>query len=301
MQFSIIAISYNQPKHIEAFCESLLLMEFDPAEYEVILVDDGSSPPISKVITVPQNINIQFIYLPRDDHSCRARARNTGASVAKGEYLVFIDGDCLVSVNFLTNYRQYFLNNNNNGVVLGSFYCIDFYKKPEFLTSDYMISLEKEDPYHRDDFRFYLEKINNAKICNIHASWLLLISRNFAIKSEFFKNLGGFDERFIGWGSEDTEFAYRINNAGYRFDLIPNKVFHLSEVGGDFKKENKYKSWIENIGLFYSIHKDPVILLLMTQEKLIFDSFVLGQRWDHQFQIKSFQALKNRIDSLNKN
>lgn len=295
MFFSIIAISYNQPKHVEALCESLSIMDFDIDEYEVILVDDGSSSPISDVINIPQKIHVRSIYLPRDNHSSRAKARNAGAAVAKGKYLVFIDGDCLVGVNFLKNYKQYFDNNNNVNLVLGSFYCIDFYKKPEVLTADYLMALELADPYHRDDFRFYLEKINNSNVGDIHAAWLLLISRNFVIKSSLFFDLAGFDERFLGWGSEDTEFAYRICKAGFRFELLPNKVFHLSESVESIGKENKYKSWVENIGLFYSIHKDPRILLLMTQEKLIFDSLVLARGWDHQFQIKSFQALKHRM------
>lgn len=301
MLFSIVAISYNQPWHVEALCASLVLMDFDIDKYEIILVDDGSISPISTVINLPQNINFRFIYLPRDSSSCRAKARNAGAALARGEYLVFIDGDCLVGGNFLKNYEDYFVDNTNVDVVLGSFYCIDYNKKPDSLTFDYLKSLESGDPYHKDDSRFYLEKISNAKVRNMHAPWLLLISRNFVIKNKLFRDLSGFDERFIGWGSEDTEFAYRICKAGIGFELLPNKVYHISENTEYRSFENKYRNWIENIGLFYSIHKDPVILLLMTQERLIFDSFVLGKAWDHQFQLKSFLALKQKIEILKKN
>lgn len=296
MQFSIVAITYNQPSHIESVCKSLLLMDFDRSQFEVIIIDDGSNPPVSSLISLPQSINLKTIYIPRDSVSGRAKARNLGAATASGEYIVFIDGDCLVGVDFLAKYKEYLANNSTSNVVLGSFYSLDGQFLPDRLTIDYLQSLEKKDLYHSSDFRFYLEKLNNASIWDIHASWLLFISRNFCIRRSLFIQLKGFDERFVGWGSEDTEFAYRLVKHSQKFDLIQNKVFHVPESLNVESDQKKYISWVKNIGLFYSIHKDPVILLLMTQERLIFDAFIGGRGWDNELQIKTFQALKKRIE-----
>lgn len=297
IKYSIIVISYNQHRLTRRVIESLALLNYEKEQYEVILVDDGSSPPF----TDPEDQtlkNTRYFYIPRSESSSRAKARNHGAQHAVGDFIIFLDGDCIVNADFIGKYEHYLSVNNYNLVLGTSSYLMD-YQLPSELDQIYLRELDNSHPNSESDFRFHLKKLNNCSILsNIHASWLLFISRNFCIRRSLFTELGGFDERFLGWGSEDIEFAYRLVKRNESFDLISNQVFHVSAANEPRLDPSKYVSWIKNIGLFYSIHQDPCILLLMTQDDLIFDHFCLGQKWDNDLQISTFQSLKSRLSVI---
>jgi glycosyltransferase involved in cell wall biosynthesis len=294
MKFTLVAINLNQHKYCQLFLDSIKHINYDQNDFEVIIVDDGSTPPIAeKISEAPPNV--RFTYSPRTQNSSRAKARNLGASLALGEFLVFVDGDCIIGQNCLLQYEDYFKGNPAKNVVIGSYCHLSESEVPLRISKDFLVDLDNLDPYNRHDNRFKLLKINNAKLSEINPSWLLFVSRNFCIRKSLFDNIQGFDESFLGWGSEDTEFAYRLIKNNHHFDLIPNKVFHVSESELHGINKEKYSSWMQNIGIFYSIHKDPKILLLLLQEKLIHDCFYLGNRWDVDLQIHTFQTIKSRM------
>jgi glycosyltransferase involved in cell wall biosynthesis len=61
-------------------------------DYEVIIVDDGSSDGTCDYIkNVNRNYNLKYFYLERCDDSGRARARNYGWKKASGDIIIFID------------------------------------------------------------------------------------------------------------------------------------------------------------------------------------------------------------------
>lgn len=297
MKFSIVAINFNQHKYCRLFLESAAQLDYDPNAYEVILVDDGSSPPLADIAgSIPPNV--RFLYAPRTPISSRARARNLGAKAAKGEYIIFVDGDCLVEQSFLLKYEAHLTERPDRKVVAGSYCHLVDSEVPSTISKLFLSELDKLDPYNRHDNRFRILKLNNANLSEINPSWLLFVSRNFCILRNLFETLNGFNEKFLGWGSEDTELAYRLARNGQLFDLISNKVFHISTSDTHGIDREKYVSWLRNIGLFYSIHNDPKILLLLLQEKLIHDCFSLGFKWNVDQQISTFQTIKSRMSIL---
>lgn len=294
MKFSIVAINFNQHNHCKLFLESTALLNYDPRYYEVIVVDDGSTPPLVDTIS-HRPCNVRFLYAPRTSASSRAKARNLGAGAAQGEFIVFVDGDCLVGQNLLQQYDTYFSARPDRKVAVGSYCHLIDSEVPPVISSSFMAELDNLDPYNRHDNRFRILKLNDKNLSDINPSWLLFVSRNFCICRHLFEALQGFNEQFLEWGSEDTEFAYRLIKHGERFDLIPNKVFHISRSEEHGTDKGKYLSWMRNIGIFYSIHNDPQILLLLLQEKLIHDCFCLGFKWNVEHQISTFQTIKSRM------
>lgn len=295
MKFTIVAINLNQHKYCKLFLESIKHINYDRHNFEAVVVDDGSTPPLAEEIgEIPPNV--RFAYCPRTQNSSRAKARNLGASLALGEFLMFVDGDCIIGRSCLTQYENHFNENPAADVVCGSYCHLSEPEVPSVISSEFLASLDNLDPYNRHDNRFKLLRINNVKLSEINPSWLLFVSRNFCIRKTLFDKTQGFDETFLGWGSEDTEFAYRLVKNNHHFELIPNKVFHISETEFHGINKGKYLSWMQNIGIFYSIHKDPKILLLLLQEKLIHDCFCLGNRWDVDLQIHTFQTIKSRMN-----
>ncbi|HJT71375.1 MAG TPA: glycosyltransferase family 2 protein [Terriglobales bacterium] len=99
--FSIVIVCYNQDRFVRQTVESSLDQEF-PGK-EVIVVDDCSSDSTVDVLnTFGDSIILARLPINRGV----AAARNHGASLASGEYLVFLDGDDVLMPWALETYRR---------------------------------------------------------------------------------------------------------------------------------------------------------------------------------------------------
>ncbi|MFM7168971.1 MAG: glycosyltransferase family 2 protein [Planctomycetaceae bacterium] len=94
---SVVIPTRNRPARL---CECLLALfaqSFDPDDFEIIVVDDGSQPPIrlSEILTtsVVAAKKLPTVRLIRQDCQGPAMARNQGAFEARGTLLAFIDDD----------------------------------------------------------------------------------------------------------------------------------------------------------------------------------------------------------------
>jgi len=91
MKLSVIIPFYNADKWIGSCLDSLLDQDINHDEYEIIIIDDGSTESINVLKEyVGRYDSIHYYYQP---HSRVGAARNQGISVAKGEYLFFCDAD----------------------------------------------------------------------------------------------------------------------------------------------------------------------------------------------------------------
>lgn len=90
MKFSIIIPAYNVADYLENCVESILKQTYD--NYEIIIVDDGSTDETGKVadelLKQSKQINVVHQY-----NGGASKARNTGMKRATGDYILFLDGD----------------------------------------------------------------------------------------------------------------------------------------------------------------------------------------------------------------
>lgn len=97
-QFSIIIPAYNVADYLPACLDSVLDQDF--SDYEIILVNDGSTDATSKICDEYQkNHQIKVIHQP---NSGLSEARNSGVQKATGKYLIFLDGDDFLTPGALT-------------------------------------------------------------------------------------------------------------------------------------------------------------------------------------------------------
>jgi glycosyltransferase involved in cell wall biosynthesis len=87
-RFSIIIISYNQREFIKDAVDSALCQRNDPAE--IIVVDDASTDGAQEIL---RQYGDAIRLICRETNQGACAARNCGAALATGEYLVFLDGD----------------------------------------------------------------------------------------------------------------------------------------------------------------------------------------------------------------
>jgi len=101
MKLSIIIPVCNVEKYIGPCLESIYRQGLSDGDFEVIVVNDGSTDNSMKVVEDIRlhHHNIQIIH---QDHAGPSVCRNEGMEMAKGEYVLFVDSDDLLMDNGLT-------------------------------------------------------------------------------------------------------------------------------------------------------------------------------------------------------
>jgi glycosyltransferase involved in cell wall biosynthesis len=198
---SIIIPTLNEEKILEKTLKSL--KEFH-GDYEII-VSDGKSK--DKTIEIAKQYTNKVIIYDRETRQTIAMARNIGASIASGEYYVFIDADVLIPDinNFFAKIIQNF-NKNNKLVGMGVFFDVN----PEVAT--------KSDKFFLWFFNWMFYILNNI----FHYGAL---SGEFQfVKADIFKKLGGYNEKLVA--GEDNEFFRRLSKIGQTRIDNTLSVFH---------------------------------------------------------------------------
>ena len=102
MFFSIIIPTYNRAAILRDTLLSVLEQSFD--DYEILVVDDGSTDGTKEVVTELNNNKIFYHYKLNEERSI---ARNFGADKAKGDYLIFLDSDDRMLNDYLLSLHHF--------------------------------------------------------------------------------------------------------------------------------------------------------------------------------------------------
>ena len=111
MKLSIIVPVYNVEKYIVRCIESLLNQNIDLKDYEILVIDDGSTDSSITVIA-EYLVNYSNIFVYSQSNSGVSSARNKGIDLAKGEFIYFIDPDDYLAENVLNELIGYSEINN---------------------------------------------------------------------------------------------------------------------------------------------------------------------------------------------
>lgn len=184
----------------------------DERGLEVILVLSG--PVLSSFKNVPRKYGKCKIIYSRKTWS-PSKARNTGARIARGDWLVFIDSDCALPENYFKELRRSINSKNSPDCVIGKVISMDKTRLGCFEEFEHMQSVEKY-LYSKDGKTF-------AKIC---------VGANMAVSRDVFRRVGGFDEKLDS--AEDREFGARLflndYNIEYLEGLTVQHKYHTSFV-----------------------------------------------------------------------
>ncbi|MCS6806052.1 MAG: glycosyltransferase family A protein [Acidobacteriota bacterium] len=197
IQISVIIPTHNQPAKLQETLAGLRQQTMPPANYEVIVVDDGSAPPV----VLPEKLDGLRCVLLRLEGVERSAARNRGAMLAQGELLIFLDDDMRVSSDFLSAHwrahRQW-----PEALLVGSVRLPDEALK---------------HPFGR--FRQRLERQGAPRQRGLTAQANFCTAANMAISRSRFEALGGFNPALHS--SEDQDFALRHTAGGGQIVYVP--------------------------------------------------------------------------------
>jgi len=218
---SILLATYNWPQALKLCLESLATQT--DKNFEIIIADDGSSENTKLLIeTIKVSHPISIKHLWQDDQGFRkTKILNQAIAAAHGNYLVFLDGDCIVQPDFVAQHRKLaqkgclvtgsrILLNESLTTELLAWPHWSFQKFSSHLLSSRLngginkywpLKIKLGDGSWRDYKKFVWRRI---KGCNM-ACW----------KADA-EAINGFDETMTGWGHEDADFVFRLQHHGIR-------------------------------------------------------------------------------------
>ena len=180
--------------------------------FEVIIVDDGSDPPLERPIDT--TLDVKVVRQERRGFGL-ARARNNGARAAAHDILLFLDSDMLTEPSWMAAHARWH-HAVSDVLTLGPFPYVamdginlDVIRQWSGSLKELLSSRPKTDIWTQD----YLIRIDNL-ISRADNLFRLAPSGNLGVSKGFYQLVGGYDESFTRWGREDIEFAYRAYTQG---------------------------------------------------------------------------------------
>ncbi|MEG1267373.1 MAG: glycosyltransferase family 2 protein, partial [Myroides sp.] len=108
MYFSFIIPVYNRPDEIDELLQSLVQQTYSD-DFEIVVVEDGSTVNCQDVVNKYLNqLNVSYYF---KKNSGPGDSRNYGMKVAKGDYFIILDSDCIIPENYLVEVDKFLKDN----------------------------------------------------------------------------------------------------------------------------------------------------------------------------------------------
>ncbi|SEN89807.1 N-terminal domain of galactosyltransferase [bacterium A37T11] len=243
LNVSLVISTYNWPEALDLCLKSV--MEQHQLPDEVVIADDGSDDRTLAIIQKYQkNVPIPLKHIWHSDEGFRkSLILNKAVKEANCEYIVQIDGDVILDVNFIKDHVGIA---EKSAFVRGT----RAHLGREQLTTVFGNGQIKFNFYSKGVFN----RFNAVRIPSL--SWIMT-KKSFSSKSVRGSNLAYWKDDFIlvngynndlqGWGHEDEELAARFINNGVikkavKFKAVQYHLFHNPESR---KHEHFHKKWVE--------------------------------------------------------
>jgi len=194
---SVIIPTYNRAEMVREAIQSILDQNY--TDYEIIVVDDGSTDNTRDVVTAFRDYRIRYIY---QENRGRSNARNHAIRLAQGKYIAFLDSDDLFLPHTLATQVNCLERNQGFGMVYSSAKCIN--EKGEDLLFSYEAT---ESGWIYRQIAFYRP--------------LTIILPSIMIRGQVLTEVGYFDENLERF--EDTDMFRRISRR-YPILAIPETL-----------------------------------------------------------------------------
>jgi len=224
---SLIVTTYNWPKALELVLLSIKTQSILPNE--VIIADDGSKEETRELIQrYQQSFPIPLIHSWQEDLGFRAsRSRNLAIARSHSDYIIMIDGDMVLHRHFIRDHKRiakprHFVQGRR--VILTQ-------QLTEKLFENKNINIPLLSPNVKNKLNAICCPLLSTTFSPLltKKSYQSIRSCNLAAWNKDIIQINGFNEDFVGWGREDSEFVVRLlNNDISRQDLrFGGVAYHL--------------------------------------------------------------------------
>lgn len=206
--FSFIIPVFNRRDEVKDLLDSL--REQTDKDFEVIIVEDGSTVPCKDICNEArrEGLNVRYFY---KDNEGRSIARNVGMDKAEGSYFVFVDSDCVIPPSYVATVKESLARKP-----------LDCYGGPD-AAHDSFTDKQKAINYAMTSF------LTTGGIRGGKKSLEKFTPRTFnmGFSRAVYDKVGGFREMF----SEDIDMSMRIRREGFGMELIREaSVYHARRM-----------------------------------------------------------------------
>ncbi len=206
MRFSLIAPTFGRPDEVTEFLESLL--EQNHSSFEVIISDGTPKDTLRPELKRFEGNEKYPLTIHYEEFLPVSAARNDGAKLAKGEYYIFLDSDCIIPSEYLNHIEAYIEKHNP-----------DIFGGPDAAHADFTV-LQKAISYSMTS----MLTTGGIRGKKSHVGTYHPRGFNMGMKREAFEAVNGYSTFRCG---EDIELSIRLIKAGYKTALIEDAhVFH---------------------------------------------------------------------------
>jgi len=197
ISLSVVIPAFNSERTLERCIASVI--DAFPANKEIIVIDDASTDSTPRIAS-----QFPVKLLRHRSRSGSTVARNDGLKLSKGEFVAFVDSDCILMKDSLKNVLLVLIENQAGGV--GG---VALPLKSTLVSDSYTVRL-----FGRSSIETRIREIDS-------------IGTGFVVyPRKLLMRLGGFDGSYF-YGGEDYDLSLRIRKAGYKLFLAPSaKVYH---------------------------------------------------------------------------
>jgi len=250
---SVIIPTHNQKEILAKTLDYLILQDYPKDQYEIIVVDDGSTDTTEKMVESKMGSEVSLRYLYQKQRGPHF-ARNLGIKKARGEIIIFVDSDIFTASNFISEH-------------------VKFHQKfGDVVVSGPTVRTDRLDNVFADANRRKTKKLL------FDFSGPSFITANLSVKRKFLIRAGGFDEEFTGFGWHDWELGLRLKKLGLKAKRNINAiVYHykkkisLPDIPSLCEKKREQG---RNAVLYYKKHPHFTVKLGIRPQSLIFDKLI---------------------------
>ena len=226
-RLSVVLPVLNEEKDIGRLLSELKNQVEPPGGYEAIVVDGGSTDATRAIVQEMQR-DWSNLHLADNPRKLSSAGRNAGAQLARGDYVLFLDGHCSIG-------RQDYLRRSVDLFESSKAACLC---RPQPLKRLADSTWGKAISSARHSF---LGHDYGSDIYGCEPSYTDPRSAGAAYSREVLEQLGGYDERFDA--CEDVEFNHRVAVAGFKSYRHPDLSVDYRPrrtLGGFFKQMMRY-------------------------------------------------------------
>lgn len=191
---SVIVPTYNRARLIQEAIDSVLSQDYP--NFELIVIDDGSTDNTAAIVGTINDLRLRYV---QQNNRGRSNARNHALSLARGDFITFLDSDDLYLPRKISLQVDYLLTHPGTGMIYTSAYCID--DDGNMLQHKYEATVSG----------MIYEQIAFFQPVTITLPTVMA-------RHKVFEHIGGFDEKMHRF--EDTDMWRRISKS-YRIDALP--------------------------------------------------------------------------------
>lgn len=230
MTLSVVVSTYNSPRYLSLVLEGLSLQT--DAAFECIVADDGSGPETAVVIDAARP-RLPVIHSWQADAGFRlAASRNRALTRASGDWVAFLDGDCIPSPDYVADVKaiadrrlarttRFYVQGHR--VILGEELSRSITGATGIFSPTWLLAHRKELSNFANGLRPAIlplwpkKNLRGVRGCNM------------IFRADDLRAVNGFDEEFVGWGHEDRDIVSRLFRSGvFRVDARGRAiVYHL--------------------------------------------------------------------------